>query len=150
MSNAVIYCLFVPGERFNARLPEGIRANSGELKSLKESGLEFEFRWPHAGEQIAAQLTGSVTLLWTMWRYAALLRGTKEVVDQLTAWEKSLKAMFPGVKIYRLIEILYDEFEADNGERWFDDTKLISKFEQWLQTQDPSDWGKIADEAQTR
>jgi hypothetical protein len=145
MSYGVMYCLFISGERFNSTLPKGSAADAAELKALRLHPTEFEFTWPEMHQSVAAQLTGDITLLWTDWRYSALVREDKRVIDEVAAWEQALKARFHRTKIYRLDEMLYDEFDASHGAAWYRDAGLIAKFEQWLRAREPLHWAVISD-----
>jgi len=147
MSHCVIYCLKVDGEKVVNLIKRGrgiIFLTPIECFDQGMKGIVFE-----EGEFLGSDcffefsMASKVVLLHMPWKYTHLVIQYKPVCDEVSEYEKKLKAILD-VRVIRVDEILVKEWVTIAGDAWINSSSSVSQFEKWLFKQEKEHWKLVA------
>ncbi len=135
MSHSAVYLINIDGKFFNSCLPPGVSAGEEEISEYRENDVLLEFSLPGTDQVISAEITGEITLLWAPWRYSLFLSESQEDINKAIKWENELLSFIADFKIYRIDEVLLEQWESEKGDYWFRETEAFNEIETWLKVQ---------------
>ncbi len=147
MAYPICYLINISGDRFN-RLMATARQVPEEYFS--ETKLEPDVRdgmLPNDNTVFLVELSGKWTLLKLRYPpYSTLLHESQhpELVQRVRVFEHALQALTLGADIWRVDDVLLDEWNSRFDYRLVQDTKAINEFLTLLSKQDSRHWAKLA------
>lgn len=143
MSYSAVYLINVDGKVFNSLLPPGESIGEEEINEYRENDILLEFSIPNTDQTISAEITGVVTLLWAPWRFSLFFSENQEKIDEAIKWENELLAFVSDSKVYRIDEILLEQWESEKGECWFREAETFQEIESWLGMKNKLHWQQL-------
>jgi hypothetical protein len=134
MAHYVDYILDIPGEQFSARISS---------PTVNDGGC-WEGAVPGCDDELIGQLDGRMTCVTlTSVKYSWLIANDPTAISSVSKMDAALKTCFPNVRILRLDELLYGDWEQLQQPQHKHDPKTFEKLVEWISVKDPAHWKLI-------
>ena len=131
MAHFVDYTLDISGKEFAERISN---------PTINGGGC-WEGALPGCDDELVGQIEGRMTYVTlTAVKYSWLIANDPKAISRVSRMDAALRTCFPNVRILRLDELLYGEWEQLQESQHKHDPKTFEKLIEWISDKDPAHW----------
>ena len=142
MAVGLVYILTTTGAEFERAIALKRRGSQGDGAGALPEESYWEGRLPETSTLVGADLSGSVTVVFSDEKFSQFLVNDA-ARQRVLSWEGALRNLFPDTQIVRLSESVLDQWESRAGEYWFHDASKSHEFFGWISQQPTDSWSFI-------